>query len=108
MHVPPRTHHISISSVDYTILYYTILIPYAGLLKEFRIPFTDDQHFSPRVARDVPCVQCISQDPSSISKVLSAFHSASEMVSIKSTPSTLERGRDSVIELRTHMIHDGA
>ncbi len=80
---------------------------HAGMRKEFRIPFTDDQHFAPRVDRDVPGVRFVSPDPSSIAKLLSTFHSASEMVSIKSTPTGQDRSKDNGIELRTHMMHDG-
>lgn len=83
------------------------VLTHAGMLKEFRIPFTDDQHFSPRVNRDVPGVQFVSPDPSSIAKLLSAFHSASEMVSIKCTPTGQDRLKDNIVELRTYMMQDG-
>jgi hypothetical protein len=77
---------------------------YAGMMKEYRVPFTEEQNFSSRVPRDMPHVKFTS-DSGSLSKVLSTFHSGVDVIAIKCDSS--QSVHDAVIEFRTYMMQDG-
>ncbi|WPT11774.1 hypothetical protein PSENEW3n2_00005274 [Picochlorum sp. SENEW3] len=73
-------------------------------MKEYRVPFTEEQNFSSRVPRDMPHVKFTS-DSGSLSKVLSTFHSGVDVIAIKCDSS--QSVHDAVIEFRTYMMQDG-
>jgi len=73
------------------------------MMKEYRIPATNEQNFSPYIDRDIPYVQFIAE-PGSLMKVLSTFHAGVHIVAIKSNEGSAS---DNLIELRTHAIGEG-
>ena len=77
----------------------------SGMMKEFRISCSEDEAFYPTIPRDIPCVEFISE-PASLSKVLSTFHSAVDVITIKSKQNET-RTQEHLIELQTHVMHNG-
>lgn len=73
------------------------------MMKEYRIPATNEQNFSPYVDKDIPYVQFIAE-PGSLMKVLSTFHAGVHIVAIKSNQGSAS---DSLIELRTYAVGEG-
>ena len=74
-------------------------------MKEFRISCSEDEAFYPTIPRDIPCVEFTSE-PASLSKVLSTFHSAVDVITIKSKQNET-RTQEHLIELQTHVMHNG-
>ncbi len=73
------------------------------MMKEYRIPATSEQNFSPSVDKNIPYVQFIAE-PGSLMKVLSTFHAGVHIVAIKSNHGSAS---DSLIELRTYAVGEG-
>eukprot|EP00890_Picochlorum_soloecismus_P003671 jgi/Picsp_1/4304/NSC_01812-R1_---NA--- len=98
-----KVHIASFSFIDSVNLLVISLSCENDMMKEYRIPATNEQNFSPYVDKNIPYVQFIAE-PGSLMKVLSTFHAGVHIVAIKSNHGSAS---DSLIELRTYAVGEG-